>query len=1275
MKRILFFSFLAAFFIAVLPGPVRGQSGNSNERTGVMNGNRVRTIFGNWGVIGQPASYGKRGAWKYDNDGYLGDVSPLVGAEVTYNGITFHSVVTCPVDRPTTKKDKDLTTGKWWTWEPLAGYFNSSASSVAMSNNENSWPSTWPDKLSDATDPGWPGSWNGYFGKSTSADLETYFVMNDQNDEHYAWANKNSYGVAFRPDSTNSSRYGLGLKMSVRAMQWSQFLAKDNIFWLYDITNEGTTSYTRTVFGMLVGTYVGVTSTEDYGEYADDWSFYDVTQNITYTGDYGRKIADPLWVGSVGMVGYAFLESPGNPYDGIDNDGDADSCAIGLTAPQFNDTSFDSTTINVGDQLVLINDDYSRSLYTVPNVDSVTIHTRGYSLLVYPGKTKVAEGNVIPAAIAGTSTDEINPNAYDGVDNNFNGLIDENYYLHYHQLKKNNTVVLIDIYRPVRHKNYISNLGTSPYSMIDEKRNDLIDNNNNWNINTDDLGRDGVANTGDYGEGDGLPTSGYLADGTDTGLPGEEHVDKTDVKESDQIGLSSFYYFSPASNFSMFDDSVMWVYLAPGFFSVPTTIQNNEPIGGEDGDFIYGSGYFPLVASNTERFSLALVYGGGNGGTVDDDIADLLKHKKTVQKIYDANYQFPQPPTMPTLTAVPGDGKVTLYWNRVAEESVDPALGIKDFEGYKLYKSTETSFADIFTLTDGSGEAEGYVPTVQYDLIDSVTGYFAATGDLYQEINGYAIYLGSDNGLKHSYVDKDVDNGRQYYYALVAYDKGDATQDILPSENTFTLSEATTGVFTYSKNVAVVTPNAKVAGYVDPTSGVTATHSAGPATGSVAYTVVDDTALTAHTYRVEFLDTQVDTVDNNSNTIKDAADSTEWDRRTSFYFVRDMNTFTESFTTNDTIQVSLGHKHLLGSTVKILNSSGSAPDTSLYTLDTLRGTIRSKHSGTLPAGTYTISYQYYPVYRSPNMQGSPFITDTLDTDIFDGIEMVFQNFSKVQVDTANCGWNDSGINNEVDISTASMEGETESGGVDTINGYKRPSDYKIMFYNSIVDTAQADERIYQSAVPVKFRVYDVTDSTYVKFIYTPHPNKAKTALSSAEIVIMDKDPVGTGTHYTWDIIIKAALTSTGDTTVALDSGAVYYFKTKKPFRKGDVFTFTTVKPTVNQTTASSSVSNVHPVPNPYIGAASFEKALAPGITSGRGERRVDFVHVPLGATIRIFTARGDHVITLHQDSNIQDGTISWNLRSKENLDVAYGVYFYVVESTAGTKTGKLGIIK
>ncbi len=313
------------------------------------------------------------------------------------------------------------------------------------------------------------------------------------------------------------------------------------------------------------------------------------------------------------------------------------------------------------------------------------------------------------------------------------------------------------------------------------------------------------------------------------------------------------------------DDEELWKNLAPGFFDVPTSISNNRPVAGEDGDFIYGSGYFPLRAKSIERFSLALVYGGGKGGSVDEDIADLLKNKKTVQRIYDANYQFPTPPEKPTLTAVPGDGRVTLYWDRVAEESVDPVLRVKDFEGYKLYKSTDPDFSDIFTITDGAGNPRGYRPLGQYDIKDEITGYFRPSQELFEAAQGYSFFLGDDTGLQHTFVDSNVDNGRRYYYAVVAYDRGDEAAGIFPGENTKQVSVLSTGEVVADINVAVVVPNAPVAGYVPPKDAMPLARVAGPATGDATYSIIDQTRLTGHTYRVTFLDSQIDGKDNNGN--------------------------------------------------------------------------------------------------------------------------------------------------------------------------------------------------------------------------------------------------------------------------------------------------------------------------------------------------------------------------------------------------------------------------
>jgi hypothetical protein len=94
---------------------------------------------------------------------------------------------------------------------------------------------------------------------------------------------------------------------------------------------------------------------------------------------------------------------------------------------------------------------------------------------------------------------------------------------------------------------------------------------------------------------------------------------------------------------------------------------------------------FPLASQETERFSMALLFG--------NDRDDLVRRKETVQQIYNANYRFAKPPDRPRVTAIPGDQTVTLYWDDKAELSYDPFLRENDFEGYRIYRSTDPSFS------------------------------------------------------------------------------------------------------------------------------------------------------------------------------------------------------------------------------------------------------------------------------------------------------------------------------------------------------------------------------------------------------------------------------------------------------------------------------------------------------------------------------------------------------------------------------------------------------
>ncbi len=857
-----------------------------------------------------------------------------------------------------------------------------------------------------------------------------------------SFAQQPAVGHAVQRDST---RHGLGLRIEVRGFQWTHVLAEDAIFWHYDIVNISDVRYDSCAFGFYSDPGVGSFQNSSPANSA----YYNTDLDICYMWAEGGLGLPDNW--KTGYCGYAYLESPGNPWDAVDNDNDA--------------TKRDGTTWKNG--------------------------------------------------------------------STFNPL------------------------------------------MVNERRDDNIDNDEDWTPFTDlngngqwdvgeplndDLGADGVGpfdlqyKGPDEGEGDGKPTHG------------EPNFDETDKDESDQIGLTGVALNvlgdkGPTGVWPKNDD-VMWRRMNFGF--VDTLVQNTN-IG-----IVFASGTFPLEKGQRERFSMGLTHGL--------DLNALVFNKVTIQNIYNANYNFSKPPYTPNVTAVAGDRKVFLYWDSRAELSRNPYLqNRKDFEGYLVYRSQEAEFNDIKVVTDSRGNPRYWLPIAQFDLADSIGGPDPVG------INGARFWRGSNTGLQHSYVDTTVKNGVRYYYAVVSYNTGDQHKGVTglqPTECPKIITEDAVGTLKFIDiNCAIVTPNAAAAGYTPPQVVGDVTRPAqGIGTGRMSIQVLNPAAIVdGALYRVKF----------------DASGSIPSYKTTAYSVLR-------------------------------IPASGIA--------DTLQGHVSAAAFG-------------------PNAAATP----------FDGLTFTFTNDTAISVVDTASGWvvGTPGVNIRVTP--------------DNLNAAKDvlwPADYELRWFAGIADTATFNQPPRFPKMAVNFQITNLTSGQRSRFIVDDANRDG--ALSFGDTIRIIENYVSASNY---NLTYKMAWSrGFGVNTPAPQAGDRYVFRTTRPYAQGDYFEFRTRQARSDTLRAKTELSGIDVVPNPYIGTASWERRTL--YTTGRGDRKIEFIRLPARCTVRIFTVAGQLVKTLYKDTNAADGSLAWDLISDDGMDISYGLYVYHVEAPGiGDHVGKFAVIK
>jgi len=1204
MKRCVFIILVLLSFL--LNSFAQDQHGSNQYRArNVHAGNLIRVTFYNHGMLGAikgDQSLVYAGEWPI-NSGLvqMGNASSFVGstirtfASIDSTGDSLYvdltPVVFCQGWDPNAFSHDSL--GRFLGFEPLPGYYNLTNKekdpyhAVAMSHQAFTWPAFWPDKLEDPVDAGWRGHWNGYFGKDQkNADEESYYILDD-----YQF-NKKISGLSLpRPIATESLRGGLGLKQFIRGLQWSNPDAQDCIFWIYRIQNIGELKLHQTVFGLNVGASIGARLTAN-SDYDDDCATFYREIDLTVNYDW-----DNIGTGGytpVPWVGFAFLESPGNALDGIDNDGD------GLNTPGGGHLITQADFLkfyNVGDPVVLIDyasADYKRTVSTMP-AEGVRIQFKGTTYIKKPN----APLQEIPR---------------DGIDDNLNGYIDESdgavapdsmtYYLYIRDPKYNN--------RDYLAKDYLTGEGLANL-MIDERRDDGIDNNNDWDANTDDVGLDGKSGTGDAGEGDGQPTAGQ------GNLPGEPNVDRTDVDESDQIGLTSFIFYEYGA-ITYSNDAQMWDVSRPGFF--------DGHLENVDADYIFSCGYFPLLPGLEESFSVAMIYG--------EDQADILRNKDIVQKIYNSNYNFAVAPEKPRVRAVAGDKKVTLYWDARSEsDSYDRYLRVYDFEGYKIYRATDPGFSDAGSISDGYGYPRFVKPLAIYDRVDSVFGFFPKTYG-----TGVQFNMGSETGLVHTFVDSPLVNGKRYFYAVTAYDKGDVDKNIAPSETNMFVTVDASGEISTGENVVVVVPQAPSLGYQRPEiSEQPQLVGSGISSGTIEVKYLQPEVLVdGDRYEVQFLDISMDHRDNDHNGLTDGTDRGELMPTLTTGFV--LKNLTRTIP-NDTIWF-FNYRQELGEWKMVENlyeDNDGDPRTLKATVQGMEFSIYNPPPGLVNLPARSI---YGGVQWSKNI------------DYFESYNIRFEKFNL--------------------------------GGF--APGTEYPRQYQVVFYDQIVKTSDllrvklATTNSYIPLPPkdVNYRVFDKLTGEELPFAVvdgTLTPKLVQPGFFSAKDRIILFEKLGNdSTVVTYNILNN----SSEDTVFynrygrMLGAGDTLNVYPEFPFTGDTRYQFAVRGQKVDRTYAKENLEKIKVVPNPYVVTAAWEP-LNP-YSSGRGPRSLQFIHLPQKCTIRIFAVDGTLVRTLEHDSPMTDGSHEWDLLTKDNMDLAYGIYIYHIEAPGiGEKTGRILIIK
>ncbi|MEO0285503.1 MAG: hypothetical protein ABIM31_01685 [candidate division WOR-3 bacterium] len=202
-------------------------------------------------------------------------------------------------------------------------------------------------------------------------------------------------------------------------------------------------------------------------------------------------------------------------------------------------------------------------------------------------------------------------------------------------------------------------------------------------------------------------------------------------------------------------------------------MSNGERDPDVDDNYVYTRGYpdpIPLLSVGPishvnvgDSVTLVMAFVGGM------DLQSLFENASWAQKAYEANFILPAPPPSPLLFAVPGNRKVTLYFDNSPELSRDPfPPHRRDFEGYRIYRGLSPFVDDTSWKLLAQFDKKPSDTIVGDSIVNDVDhsqGFNTGMPAVETQGQFAGFYKFEDHGVK---------NGFTYYYAVTSYDVGDS---------------------------------------------------------------------------------------------------------------------------------------------------------------------------------------------------------------------------------------------------------------------------------------------------------------------------------------------------------------------------------------------------------------------------------------------------------------------------------------------------------------------